>query len=403
MVEPAAETAPSLTVTNEMVAQFMMNQQALNERLQDTTDQMNVRLQALLAVTNDAATLAGGTNTPLPTGTSIPLPTGITGLNVPPTDIRKRSKHTTPHPERFTGEDESIYPIFRGLLEAKLRTDAQAIGGEYEQVWYAFGRLADTASKRIYPWVQYTQNGPEFTVDCLFRQMDLSFLDQQKQAKAVAKINTIKQRNRPFREFLQEFDQMLMEANGWSWQEEVKKGLLKAALAGEVKRELVGRDEPPTYPAYVVQIRKITDDLDEWKDEQKLKGRFQKQQFTAPQQSSTGEQMDWEPTRTAPVAAAKASQPRNQGKPRAKWVSQQEIAGRREANQCLRCGSNEHYIGQCHLAPARRPDTTLAPEKKQKVRTAAAKTKKKGTSTPVTIEEVESEEDSDSVYGPEND
>ena len=55
------------------------------------------------------------------------------------------------------------------------------------------------------------------------------------------------------------------------------------------------------------------------------------------------------------------------------------------------------------MAPARRPDTTLAPEKKQKVRTTAAKTKKKGTSTPVTIEEVESEEDSDSVYRPEND
>ena len=156
MVEPAAETAPPLTVTNEMVAQFMMNQQALNERLQDTTDQMNIRLQTLLAVTNDATTLARGTNTPLPTGTSTPLPTGVTGLNVPPIDPRKRPKHTTPHPERFTGEDESIYPIFRGLLEAKLRTDAQAIGGEYEQVWYAFGRLADIASKRIYPWVQHT-------------------------------------------------------------------------------------------------------------------------------------------------------------------------------------------------------------------------------------------------------
>ena len=113
--------------------------------------------------------------------------------------------------------------------------------------------------------------------------------------------------------------------------------------------------------------------------------------------------MDWEPTRTAPVAAAKASQPRNQGKPRAKWVTQQEIAGRRESNECLRYGSRKHYIRQCHLAPARRPDTTPAPEKKQKVRTTAAKTKKKSTSIPVTIEEVESEEDSDSVYGPEND
>jgi hypothetical protein len=45
---------------------------------------------------------------------------------------------------------------------------------------------------------------------------------------------------------------MLIEANGWSWQEEVKKGLLKAALAGKVKKELVGRDKPSTYPAYVV-------------------------------------------------------------------------------------------------------------------------------------------------------
>jgi hypothetical protein len=55
------------------------------------------------------------------------------------------------------------------------------------------------------------------------------------------------------------------------------------------------------------------------------------------------------------------------------------------------------------LASARRPDTTLAPKKKQKIYTAATKTKKKGTSTPIIIEEVESEEDLDLVYRPEND
>jgi hypothetical protein len=42
---------------------------------------------------------------------------------MPLTDIRKRSKYITPHLERFTDEDELIYLIFRGLLEAKLRTD----------------------------------------------------------------------------------------------------------------------------------------------------------------------------------------------------------------------------------------------------------------------------------------
>ena len=85
-----------------------------------------------MAVTNDATILAKGTNTPLPISISILLSTGVTGLNVPLIDPRKRPKHTTPHLERFISEDESIYLIFRGLLEAKLQTDAQAIGGEYK-------------------------------------------------------------------------------------------------------------------------------------------------------------------------------------------------------------------------------------------------------------------------------
>ncbi len=114
----------------------------------------------------------------------------------------KRPKHSSPHPEKFTGEDETLYPIFCGLLESKLRTDAQAIGGEYEMVWYAFGRLTGAASKRIFPWIQYTRDGPDFTVDGLFGQMDLAFLVLKNQTKAFAKINNIKQKSRSFREFL---------------------------------------------------------------------------------------------------------------------------------------------------------------------------------------------------------
>jgi hypothetical protein len=67
--------------------------------------------------------LARGTNTPLPISISIPLPTDITGLNMSLIDPRKRPKHTTPYLERFIGEDELIYLIFRGLLKAKLQTD----------------------------------------------------------------------------------------------------------------------------------------------------------------------------------------------------------------------------------------------------------------------------------------
>jgi hypothetical protein len=39
---------------------------------------------------------------------------------MPLIDIRKRPKYITPYLERFIGEDELIYSIFRGLLKAKL-------------------------------------------------------------------------------------------------------------------------------------------------------------------------------------------------------------------------------------------------------------------------------------------
>ena len=63
---------------------------------------------------------ASGTTTGTPS-TGVPtLATGISAqaidaLVVPAVGARK-PKYTVPHPEKFTGEDEAIYPIFRGLL-----------------------------------------------------------------------------------------------------------------------------------------------------------------------------------------------------------------------------------------------------------------------------------------------
>ncbi len=149
-------------------------------------------------------------------------------------------------------------------------------------VQYVFKRLTGTALKRIFLQIQYIQSGLNFTVNNLFKQIELAFLNLEKQLKAVTKINTIKQKSRPFREFLQEFDQTLMKANSQGWQEEVKKGLLKTALVREVRRELVSRDELATYSAYAALIRKITDDLNKQKDDQKQWNYSQKHVLTAP-------------------------------------------------------------------------------------------------------------------------
>ena len=178
-------------------------------------------------------------------------------------------------------------------------------------MWYVVDCLKGLAAKRIYPWVEFARDTDQFTVRELFKQMDLAFADPQKEAKAVAKINKIKQGNRPFREFLQEFEQTLLEAKGWAWADTIKKGLLKAALSGELTDRLIGREEPQDYASYCAGIRRIADDLQAWKDARKLKLRpgIQLQQ-TSP---APAEPMDWEPTRATAAAAARTRKPSTEG------------------------------------------------------------------------------------------
>ena len=44
-----------------------------------------------------------------------------------------------PHPDKFDRKDLSLYPQFKGFLQAKLHIDTASIGGETEQVWYVYG------------------------------------------------------------------------------------------------------------------------------------------------------------------------------------------------------------------------------------------------------------------------
>jgi len=78
------------------------------------------------------------------------------------------------------------------------------------------------------------------------------------------------------------------------------------------------------------------------------------------------------------------------------------MARRKEANLCLRCGSGDHYIRQCHLGPAKKPNTTTACIKKPKSSVAAAKSKKQPITTPAIIDKAESSDETSLVDESEN-
>lgn len=347
----------------QWLVEFMENQRAVNEALRQSNQQLSTQLELLANSTSQRSFTEASTAATPPE----PPVKHVTNPQIKP-------KHSRRHPDPYTHEDESAYPQFRGGLEAKLRIDALAIGQEEEQVWYAVDCLKGLAAKRIYPWVEFAKNTDQFTVRQLFQQMDLAFADPQKEAKAVSKINKMEQGSRPFREFLQDFEQTLLEAKGWAWADSVKKGYFKAGLSKELTERLIGKEEPADYPSYCASVRKVADDLQAWKDTRKFKVWPGAQHLrTSP---APTEAMDWEPTRNA--AAARTRKPSTEGL-RAKWVSKEVRSQRWEAGACLRCGKRDHMQENCRLRPARSPaeveEVRKGPQKRSKVASSSARRK----------------------------
>lgn len=93
-------------------------------------------------------------------------------------------------------------------------------------------------------------------------RLDKAFVDPEKITKAIDKLNSIRQGNRDFREFLQDFEQTLLEAQAWGWTEEAKKSYLRADLNRDLTDRLVSQPEPHKYDDFVAQIPTISDKLE---------------------------------------------------------------------------------------------------------------------------------------------
>ena len=263
-----------------------------------------------------------------------------------------RPRPSLPHPDKFDGRDLSLYPQFEGFLQAKLHIDAASIGGETEQVWYAYGRLAGEAAGRIYPWVMHAQNIGTLSVHSLFTQMRLAFSDPRQHQKALSQLNRTKQRGQLFSEFLNDFNRLILEAEGWGWDDKIKKGYLKAALSTKLLTATIGIEEKESYEGYCSQLRKISDqqaevaELTAW--------RTYKRDAT-PRTPPLADPMDWEPT--VGVAAAHANEPR--------WALPAEIERRRRERLCFRCGKEGHRVRNCRMKLSTK-------DQKEEVRVAAA-------------------------------
>lgn len=320
-----------------MVHQVMERQQATLSQQQDHFQgqlrALQEQFQTALRNTSTAATAA-------PTPVVQAVPTAATQAS-------RRPRPKLPDPERFDGSDLTLFPQFLSQLKAKLRLDQEAIGGEIELLWYGFNRLGGKAAARIHPWIAATEPTPDFTLEKFYDRLCVAFLDSTLQEQALARLNTLRQGNRPASELIAELDVLLLEAGGNGWEDRVKKGYLKSALNRTIEDRLVNIEEKEDYTEFCRQVQDIAQRLANLRRiEPKPWVQVPSQQPSNRPSTSTAaptEPMDWEPT-------AKTASTR-----RAKWVGREELERRKRDKLCLRCGATGHVIKGCPFQAARRP------------------------------------------------
>ncbi|KAI0997727.1 hypothetical protein K3495_g10461 [Podosphaera aphanis] len=186
-----------------------------------------------------------------------------------------RPRNSQPHPEKFSEVDASQYPQFRTL-------------------------------QRIHPWVELSKGKKDFTVVEFFSHLDKAFGDPEKITKAIENLNSIRQGNRGFREFLQDFEQTLLEAQAWDWSDEAKKGYLRSGLNRDLTDRLVSQAEPHAYEDFVSQLRMTSDNMEgmkSWDNRRNRNRAFNSQPPATADIENNGDPMDWEPTLTVNIAA----------------------------------------------------------------------------------------------------
>lgn len=280
------------------------------------------------------------TTIPLPIDETEPLNNLAELLRQIPTNKRK-----LPDLAAFDGTKNSYRP-WKAQAYAKLAIDLR---NEPDDVrfWYIYSRLSGKAAAQVTPWISAAiQDQRPITVEDtngLIKQLDLAYDDPQSMERAMQRLNTLRQGNRPFAKYLALFEKTLLECGGLAWEDAVKKTFLSRGISEELARALVPIQTPASYAAHVSLLHTISHNIESLHARQRDNNRMT---TSAPSADPEGG-MDWEPTEQS-LAKTVHHQ-------RAAWVPREVIEQRRRAKQCFRCGDGRHSIQDCTLLPARHP------------------------------------------------
>ena len=332
-----------------------INEASLQQNARIT--QLEDKLVAALSPTSSIPAFTQHINTP--SGMSSPTP-----RKEPESTYLPRPR--LPDPPKFNG-DRFEWPAWKVTMENKLYIDSPALGDPTAQFLYIYSRLEGNALKNVTTYVkQNRENGdPSAFLDYLHTL----YGDANSAFRAANRLHKLKQgEKQPFARFLPLLEKELADAGALEWPDEAKKPILISSLNQQMSAALVNRGIPGTFMGIIHRLHEISTDMDIINLQ--TNNRPSKQPvFSFPKAKHNEpiyEPMDW--TSSTNVNAFNSRGPPNPdgfastrpedqnlvGK-RAKWVTPDILAKRREENRCLRCGRDNCRVATCPLKMAKRP------------------------------------------------
>jgi hypothetical protein len=272
-----------------------------------------------------------------------------------------------PSPAVFEG-DRARFLSWRLEIEHKLTVDAEFIGGPREQWGLLWNCLSPTVQKKLRYFFSTGDQVNYNVTNFLERLRDL-YQDEDTAAKARAEFAILRMgAKESFHSFYIRFETLLHESGQASYNEQVKVDLFRHRLSDRIRETaLTATIDESSLKTAVEGYRRVAVSLENW-DREKNANRYlppapgNKTTMPTPGPDSEGD---------SPMTGVNALKTKGSGKGKSRsdngpaaegdtrrkaaWVTPTEITRRSREKLCFRCGSADHRIGGCTLAPAERP------------------------------------------------
>ncbi|KAL2887369.1 Retrotransposon gag protein [Ceratocystis lukuohia] len=215
------------------------------------------------------------------------------------------------------------------------------------------GRLADLRKKE-----GATENEAWTILDNWFEDLDA----------ARSKLNSLKQRGEAYEAYVQDFSNLLLEARGREWPEEIKINAFRKGLDSRILNHTLVMAPGRTLEDEIKTYRQVYTSPQRNQNLDKLSagtsGSIENRQDHVQYRGPMGIDSNFmrpnptpRPSRQQNLGPGLPDDHRYRGRV-AKWVSREDMAKRRQANVCLRCARPGCYVRVCPLKPARNPNHT---------------------------------------------